>query len=107
MEVAQQYIESEQYTVYMDGVIFFFDGVLDEEMKEELRDIIGTFDWDSEECSEIECRVYEWLNQYMGGDRTEEVSDFGFEGDTLYLNFHDACFSFPKSASRFCIQSNA
>lgn len=87
-EAVQSYLESPNYSVYMDGVIFFFQETLDEDMKQELREIIGQLEWDSSECSEAECRAYQLIQQYMAGEREEETNDFGFEENFLYLNFH-------------------
>lgn len=84
-EIAQRYFESQKCPVYMDGVIFFFYDVLDDTTKQTLRDLIQDI-WGSDDCSEEECTVYEFTNQYMGAER-EEDEDFGFEHNTLYLNF--------------------
>lgn len=85
-EIAQRYFESQKCPVYMDGVIFFFYEELDDETKQTLRELIEVTDWDSSSCSEEECTIYVFTNRYMGGER-EENDDFGFEHDSLYLNF--------------------
>lgn len=85
-EIAQRYFESQKCPVYMDGVIFFFCEELDNTAKEILRELIQEMDWDSDSCSEEECMVFEFTNQYMGAER-EEGKDFGFEHNALYLNF--------------------
>ncbi len=85
-QIAQQYFESHKCPVYMDGVVFFFYEELDDATKQTLREFIRETEWDSDECSEEECAVYNFTNEYLGGER-EEMEDFGFEHNTLYLNF--------------------
>lgn len=89
-EAVQNYFESSQYPVYMDGVVFFFQDVLNNDVKQELREIIRQFDWEDGECSGEKYRVYQFIRQYMGAEREEEANDFGFEENFLYLNFYGA-----------------
>lgn len=86
-EIAQQYIESEKFPVYMDGVIFFFEEDLNEAAKEDLREIIKMYESDGE-YTNAECMEYDLLNYYMDGI-AEEGDNFGFEQNTLYINFRD------------------
>lgn len=85
-EIAQRYVERPKCPVYMDGVIFFFHKELDDETKQTLRELIEVTGLEDHSRSEDECTVYEFVSQYMGGDTVENY-DFGFEHNTLYLNF--------------------
>lgn len=86
-ELTWKYLEDSKPPVYMNGVIFRFQENLSDITQEKLRNLIRETDGKTGSCSKDKCTVYDFTNRYMGGEREKYMHDFGFDHNTLYLNF--------------------